>query len=108
MELFHASDVKSIYSIACCAEHVLQDLTVTRRLHLMYHVTAVFVTQGLILVNQIVTLNIWKKVVFFVSQMIQDGIVRIVGRVRVQRIVLKRMTKWKPRQSQVVNQFHYE
>lgn len=89
MELFHASDVKSIYLIACRVEHVLQDLKVTRRQHLMYHVTAVFATEALILANQIVTVNTWKKVVLFVSQMIQDGIVWIVGRVRVrQRIVL--------------------
>ena len=106
MELFHASDVKSIYLIACHAEDVLEDLKVTRHQGLMYHVTAVFAMEALILANQIVTVNTWKRVVLFASQMIQYGIVRIVRRVRVQTIVLKRMAKWKPRQTQVVNQFH--
>ena len=106
MELFHASDVKSIYLIACHAEHVLEELKVTRHQGLMYHVTAVFAMEALILANQIVTVNTWKRVVLFASLMIQYGIVRIVRRVRVQTIVLKRMAKWKPRQTQVVNQFH--
>lgn len=88
MEPFHASDVKSIYLLACRAEHVLQDLKVTRHQCLMYHVTAVFATEALILANQIINVNTWKKVVLFASQMIQDGIVWIVGRVRAQRIVL--------------------